>query len=130
MTKSASANLSLDEEDDAFVLKQTHSDGTVIAMRLSDEDLMSLAQSAPTFAQKALSKHTLPDESGMSPVIVTEVVRVGLHGDALGENILLTLFAPSGANQTYALSDDIVDALGNRLPAYLVEMRQRKPRAH
>lgn len=62
----------------------------------------------------------------MSAVFVTDVTRVGLAHDALGESILLTMIAGNGAQMMYSLSDEIAQTLAERLPVKLAEMRNLK----
>ena len=100
------------------MLRKTAGDGSITSMFLSDDDVLTLIQSVPSYSSRILSKRS-PSGADYSAVFVTEVARIGLHEDALGESILLSLYAPSGANQTYALSKDIAVALSDRLPIRL-----------
>jgi hypothetical protein len=89
---------------------------------------MTLGQSAPLFRQRVLSKF-YPSAEGISPVFATVTSQIGIHKDALGENILLTLVAPNGASLIYEIAPALAEELAQRIPVHLAEMRSAKPKA-
>lgn len=95
-------------------------------MTLSDDDVLALAQSAPAFRDRILAK-LHPAGGEYSAVYATPVVQIGLAPDALGENILLTMVAPSGAQVTFGLPPHIVGHLVERLPAHLAKVSAATP---
>jgi hypothetical protein len=118
--------LTLDPQGNDFVLRRTTPDGKTRSLVLSDDDVLSLAQSAPLFRGRILSKRN-PEGGTLSAVYATPVVQIGLAPDALGENILLTLIAPSDAEVTFELPPHIVGHLVQRLPAHLARALAAKP---
>jgi hypothetical protein len=120
------STLTLDPSDDGFVLHRTTSDGKTESLFLSDIDVLSLAQSAPVFRERILAKRN-PTGGGVSAVYSTPVVQVGLAPSALGENVLLTMVAPSGAQVSFELPPNIVQILIDRLPAHLAKALAAKP---
>ena len=118
--------LSLEPDGVDFVLRRVAEDGTITQMRLSENDILTLCRSIPNLQQEILSRHA-PKGADHSPVSVTEVVRVGLGQESLGERILLTLIAPSGGQATFAIPPQIVNLLIERLPVHLAQMIGTKP---
>jgi hypothetical protein len=118
--------LTLAPSGDNFILRRTTANGRTVGMTLSDDDVLTLAQSAPAFRDRILSKRT-PAGGKYSAVYATPVVQIGLAPDALGENILLTLVAPSGAQVTFGLPPHIVGHLVEHLPVHLAKASVATP---
>jgi hypothetical protein len=118
--------LTLDPSGDNFILRRTTANGRTVGMTLSDGDVLTLAQSAPVFRDRILSKRN-PAGGEYSAVYATPVVQIGLAPDALRENVLLTLVAPSGAQVTFELPPHIVDHLVERLPVHLAKVSGATP---
>jgi hypothetical protein len=119
------SGLDLREDGDDFILDVTARDGTTTQVKLTSEQLLTLAQSAPKFRERILSRRS-PTTAGIQPVLATTVVQVGLNQDALGQDLLLSLVAPTGTQLTYALPIQIVELLVERLPQWLDKMRRLK----
>jgi hypothetical protein len=120
------SKLSLDPDGDDFVLRRVMPDGTTTIMKLSETDVLTLAQSAPALQQQVLSRHA-PKGGDHSAVSATPVAQVALHDESLGEAILLTMIAPGGSRATFALPPHIVELLVQRLPVFLSRIVQTKP---
>jgi hypothetical protein len=118
--------LTLDPKGDDFILRHTAADGKTRSLSLSDNDVLSLAQSAPVLRDRILAKRN-PAGGGFSAVYATPVVQIGLAPDALGENILLTMVAPSGAQVTFGLPRHIAQHLAERLPDHLAQVQGPQP---
>ena len=118
--------LSLDPKGDDFILRRTSAAGKTMGMTLSDEDVLTLAQSAPLFRDRILSKRT-PEAGAISAVFVTPVERAHLTVDILENNVLLTMIAPSGASIGFSLPEEIARLLVERMPVYLAQLRAAKP---
>ena len=118
--------LSVDPKGNDFVLRRTDSNGTVAEIDLSDEDVLSLSQSAQLLRNHILSKRS-PAGGTVSAAFVTSVVQVGLAPDLLGENVLLTMVASSGAQVTFSLPLYIVDILVDRLPVHRARAAVKTP---
>jgi hypothetical protein len=89
---------------------------------------MTLAQSAELFRARILSRSG-PQGGEFSPVFATPAVQIGIHNDALLENILLTLIAPNGSSVTYELSPHLANELATPIPDHLLEILSAKTRA-
>ncbi len=124
---SGDSTLSLDEEGDDYVLTRTQPDGTTTNIILSPRDVMTLAQSAPLFRERVLSR-LYPPGGGASPVFATVAEQVRVAPDALGEAILLTLIAPNGAGVTFEIPAPLAQELAERIPVRLAEMAGAKPK--
>jgi formiminotetrahydrofolate cyclodeaminase len=121
------SQMTLDEEGDEFVLRQTQTDGSVKAVILTPYDVLALAQSAPKFRQRILSK--LHPGDGTDAVFATPVAQIGLHRDALGENILLNLIAHNDQGVVFELPLHLAEETAQRILAHVVGMRAAKPTA-
>jgi hypothetical protein len=119
-------SLTLDPHDNDFVLRRVDASGASAEIVLSDDDVLSLSQSAQLLRDRILSKRT-PVGGTVSAVFATPVVQIGLAPDALEENILLTLVAPSGAQVTFSLPSHIARHLVERLPVHLAKARAASP---
>lgn len=117
LTKNSSS-LSLDPSGDGFILRRTTGDGKTESLSLSDIDVLSLAQSAPVFRERILAKRN-PAGGSVAATYATPVVQVGLAPSSLGENVILTMVAPSGAQVSFEIPPNVVEILVNRLPAHL-----------
>jgi hypothetical protein len=122
----STSKLSLEPTDDGYVLRRVTVDGEVTAITLSEADVLTLVQSAPSLRQEILSRYT-PKGANHAAVAVTEAVQIELAPDSLGEKILLTPIAPSGSRITFAIPTEIAAALAERLSVHLAQMRNAKP---
>jgi hypothetical protein len=123
----AASGLELTEDGDGYILSVAGPSGESAQVKLTAEQVLVLAQSAPLFRERVLLRRK-PKAEGVEPVLVTQVVRVGLNEDMLRENILLTMIDNAGASMTFALPPEIVTLLAQRLPARLAEMLKSQPR--
>ncbi len=121
------STISLDEDGDNFVLTRTQPDGTTTSITLSPQNVMTLAQSAPLFRERVLSR-IYPLGGGVSPVFATVTAQARVAPDALGEAILLTLIAPNGAGVTFEIAPSLARELAERIPVHLAEMDGPKPK--
>jgi hypothetical protein len=120
------SKINLETDGDDFVLRKIMPDGTTAAMKLSEADLLTLAQSSLSLREQVLSRRN-PKGAEHSLVAAAEVVQIGLNQDSLGEAILLTLISPSGSQTTFAIPPLIANLLVERLPVHLAKMAETKP---
>jgi hypothetical protein len=120
------ASLDLQQQDDGYLLKKTNKDGTKIEILLSDDDIITLSQSAPNLRQEILSKRH-PKSGGVSAVFATVVAKINVSPDTLGEDILLTLVASNDTHTTFALPPEIAKILAERLPPLIGEVESANP---
>jgi hypothetical protein len=128
MTLSSASQISLDEAGDNSSLTRIDPDGARESIILSPLNVMTIAQSAELFRSRRLSR-SVPQGAGYSPVFATPAAQIGIHKDALLENILLTLVAPNGASVTYELSPYLANQLSTSIPNHLLEILSTKPKA-
>jgi len=121
------SKLSLDPDGDDFILSRKAEDGKITKIKLSETDILTLAQSVPALQQQVLSRH-MPSAGTHSAVAVTEVVQVALNDEGLGEKILLTMIAPGGSRAIFAIPPLIAELLVQRLPVFLARMAAAKSR--
>jgi hypothetical protein len=118
--------LTLDSKGNDFIMRRTTANGRTAGITLSDDDVLTLAQSAPLLRNRILSKRT-PGGGSVSAVFVTPVVQIHLTVDVLEENILLTMIDRSGAQTAFSLPDDIARHIAERIPEHLARVRAKKP---
>jgi hypothetical protein len=120
------SKLSLDPDGDNFVLRRVDANGTTTTMKLSETDVLTLAQSVPALQQLVLSRRK-PRGGSHTAVSATEVAQVALHSERMGEATLITMIAQGGAHATFALPRHIVELLAERLPVLLTRMVAANP---
>ena len=121
------SGLDLIEDGGDFRLSVTDETGNTTSVRLTPHQVLTLAQSAPSFRERILAPHN-PSGGAVQAVVATPVVQIGLNQDSLGEEILLTLIAPNGARATYAIPLHIAEHLVERLPVRVAELKKSRTR--
>jgi hypothetical protein len=116
-----SIGLDLQEEGDGYALMVTDADGETLKVPLTDDQLLTLAQSAPLFQARVLAKRSRK-AAGVSAVWSTPVEEALLNTDLLNEKILLTLVAPNKAQVVYELTPHLANNLVQRLPERILEI--------
>jgi hypothetical protein len=123
-----SVGLDLVDEGDGFSLLVNDANGKVSKVNLTDEQLLTLAQSAPLFQARVLAKLGRK-EAGVDAVYSTPVKEAILNTDLLGEKIILTLVAPNEARVAFELTPHLANNLVQRLPERILEiLAQQMPR--
>jgi hypothetical protein len=117
--------LDLKEEGDDFILIAADANGVASSIRLSEDQVMGLAQSGPVFREKIALRHS-PEGADASAVLVTPVVNLALQPDSLGEDILLTLISSTNGRVTFGLSPKIAQLLADHLPAVITQILSTK----
>jgi hypothetical protein len=117
----ATEGLSLEEDGDGYVLSATDKAGTTSTVKLTQEQLLVLSQSAPLLSKHALSK-LLPKGASVAAVVATPVGAFQVEPDALKANILLTLQSVTTGSLTFELSPANAHSLLERLFAALSEI--------
>jgi hypothetical protein len=120
------AGLDLVPDGDNFLLSVTYA-GVVTEIKLTPEQLLTLAQSAPLFRERILSQRH-PAPGNVDAVVATPVVQIALNTDSLDQDILLTMFGTSLAGQTFAVPSHIAQHLVDRLPTWIAKLRKPKTR--
>ena len=120
------SRLSLDPDGDDFLLRRRAADGTTTSIKLSETDILTLAQSVPNLQKVVLARHQ-PRGDSHSPLAATEVAQIELNVDSLGESLLLTPISPSGNRITFAIPPNVAELLAQRLPAHVAKLTSAKP---
>jgi hypothetical protein len=119
------SELTLDPDGEEFLLRKTFSDQTSQTMRLSEADVLKLAQSAQRLEAHILSKKSRP-EAGVQMSNVTPVAQIRLNNDLHSAEILLGLIDGQGAEITFSLAPEVAQSLADRLPVRLSQIAQAK----
>jgi hypothetical protein len=121
----AAGDLDLVEDGDGFILSVTNAAGKTIPVRLTEDQVITLSQSAPTYLGRILLRRN-PSAAGIGAVAVTHVARAEVNQDAIGENILLALVGPNGGRLTYRLSVQTAELLVDALRPELADLKAKK----
>lgn len=98
-------------EGNAFVLRQTDSGAE---MPLSEDDVLTLAQSAQILAEHIVAKHTPRGKVG-HPVVSIPAPKFRLNYDPLHGDLLLDLAQPNGREHHFAMPVATARALETEL---------------
>lgn len=120
--------LSLDQDDNGFVLRQKNSDGTIVAIQMLLEDLFGLKAIVDMWSSRHLQ--SLQEKSGSLRPIVTHAVQAAdLATDALRANILLALQSPRGDHMTFALPKKVAEKVAEEILSLLPQLED-DPQSH
>ncbi len=120
------SGLDLTSDGEDFALSVTDATGSTTTVKLTAEQMLTFAQSAPAVQEQILTRHNSSGEN-TEFVLTIPVTQIGLNEDILGENIMLTLIASDGEQLVYALPPNIAQRLSERLPVRLAQMQKKKP---
>ena len=110
--------LNLEPHGEGFLLTQSN---TGVSMIISDDDILSLAQSLPSLRDRVLARHS-PKGDSVSAVAMTPVTRIVLNTDVHKTEIHLTMADRHGARLGFALDADVAQLLAERLPVRVAEI--------
>lgn len=120
---SITAGLSLEEDDDDFILGAFDKNGKPQKIRLSEAQMLTLCQSAPAYRDRIVKRHS-PEAGDVSAVVVTPVSHIGVQPDSLKTSVLLTLQSETKGRLTFSLEPRGVQLLLEHLPRCLNEISQ------
>jgi hypothetical protein len=110
--------ISREPQGENFLLRLKETGSHDIELVLSPQNVLALANTAPSFRQSIMARDYPP-----GAVFATPVAQLRAVWDALGENVLLELrFRPDGS-----VIFELDPALGQRLPEDLRELDVDKP---
>ena len=118
--------LSFDEDDDGYIIRQKAADGAVTEIRFKRNDLHVLKVTIGLWSDRILSQHKV-DNAQAQPIVVHPVAQTRVLPDVLQANALLTVWAPSGAEITFAFSPLTAQALATDLLVALAQMQAANP---
>lgn len=110
--------ISLEPQGENFLLRLKETGAPDIELVLSPQNVLALANTAPSFRQSIMARDYPP-----GAVFATPVAQVRAVWDALGENVLMELrFRPDGS-----VIFELNPALGQRLLKELWDLEVDKP---
>jgi hypothetical protein len=122
---SDTAGLDLVEDGDDFILSVTDKNNAISKVRLTEQQMMTLSQSAPLYRDKIALRRS-PEGADISAAVVTPVTHVGIQPDSLKESVLLTLQSSTRGRLHFGLTPDIVRLMLKHLPKSLEEIEGAK----
>ena len=117
---------SFDQNDEGFVLRSKQADGTVTSIAMSAEDLAGFRTTVALWLDRRMSS-ALAASGSVRPIAVHRIAQVQVFPDALQQNVLLTVMAPSGEHMTLELPPLVAQHLADAIPALLAQMSAAKP---
>jgi hypothetical protein len=118
-------SLNLEEKDDGYVITRTDKGGHQTNLWLSEDDILTLSQSAAGLRQSILAKRN-PATGGVEAVFATVVSQFSVLPDTLSQDVLLTLVGPNGAQTIFAIPPEVAPLLAERLPKVVAEIASAK----
>jgi hypothetical protein len=112
--------LSLTEIDDGFLLRRTSTEVPALEFILSVDELFTLRETIALWTDRILSQRQ--GVTGLRAVVTHPVAQVRLDADALQQNVLLTVAAPSGEQMTFQMPRQVAHHLVTEIPAVLALM--------
>lgn len=106
-----------------FIVTHVDAQGEQTALSLSEADVLSLAQSAESFRDHIVARHT-PSGGGHPPVVTIPIARVGLNHTLLESDLLLSLFQTSGKEHLFSLPQQVAATLPEAVSNYLSAMNR------
>jgi hypothetical protein len=118
--------LSFVEDDEGFTLQQKRADGAVAAIRMSLGEVTSLKATISLWIDRMMSRYQV-GSGEVQPIVAHPIAQVRLLPDAVQENVLLTVAAPSGEQVTFSFPLTVADCIVAELPNLVAAMRAAKP---
>jgi hypothetical protein len=107
--------LTFDRDDEGFILRRKDNDGSIATFRISEDEFPGLKATISLWMDRMIQASQAVSGS-VQAVVAHPVARVRALPDALQENVLLTVEAPSGEQMTLsfppAIADYIVSEVG------------------
>ena len=118
--------LDLFQSESGYILRKTITNGDIYEIVLSDDDVLTLAQSAPQMALAVLSKQN----QAANPVSAILVRNLSLNTDHHRSELHLEIETQSYGRMIAAIPLPLAQSLSARLPSYLATMAQEAPKRH
>jgi len=107
--------ISFDETDDGFVLRHKDASGKIVSIPINREEFFGLKTTISLWSDRMIQASRAVSGS-VQAIVAHPVGRVRALPDALQENVLLTVEAPSGEQMTLsfppAVADYVVEEVG------------------
>ena len=118
--------ISFEESDDGFILRNKSADGTVVEIKIPPEQLHRLKAAIDLWTDRKILAVQLANGT-VQQAITHQVAEVKLWTDLVQENVLLFVKVPSGGTMTLAVPLSVADDLAQSLPHLLATIRAEKP---
>ena len=119
--------LSFDQSDDGFILRRKNADGNIVAITISRDELFGLKATMSLWSDRMIQASQAEFLGSVHALVAHPIARVRLIADAVRENILATVEAPSGEQMTLSLSKPVAEYIATELPAVLASLRADRP---
>jgi imidazole glycerol phosphate synthase subunit HisF len=110
-----------------FVVVRIDASGKRSRMALSEDNILTLAQSALRLRDHILAKRS---RSGVVAEAMTPVSQIEMQVDLHGSEIFLTMIDRHGARVGFSLPPAVAQPLAERLPVRLAEILRARPTSH
>jgi hypothetical protein len=114
--------ISLTETDDGFLLRRSMTDAAPVEFKLSQGELFALKETTALWTDRILSRRQV--STGLQAIVAHPIAQVRVVADAMRQNVLLTVAAPSAEQMTFEMSPYIAQHLASEIPVVLAEMQQ------
>jgi hypothetical protein len=117
--------LSFDQDDLGFVLREKKG-SAMTAIHFSEAEFWGLKGTIARWSDRILAQAQA--KSGAVQVVVAHpIAQIRAMPDAMRQNVLATLAAPSGEQTTFQFPPDVADALSFQISAVLRDISQDRP---
>jgi hypothetical protein len=103
MSTDITAGLDFTDEGDDFLLSVTDEGGQTTKVRLTEQQVLTLSQSAPAWRDR-LALRRSPEGGDSSAVVVTPVTGLFCQPDSLGRSVLVAFQSATELRMVYSLS--------------------------
>jgi hypothetical protein len=118
--------ISFDETDDGFVLRRKSADGHMDAIAIQRDEFFGLKATIDLWSDRMVQA-SQAESGSVHALIAHPIARVRLIPDAVRENVLATVEAPSGEQMTLSLAKSVAQYIATELPNVLSEMNADRP---
>jgi hypothetical protein len=126
MANELTAGLDFQEDGSDFILSVTGKDGGTTKVRLSEDQVIALSQSAPAWRERIVLRRS-PEGGDVSAVVVTPVTALSCHPDSLGASVLVTFQSATQLQMTYSLTPSGARLLLQHLGPSIAEVESARP---
>jgi hypothetical protein len=118
---------SFEESDDGYYILRHNEAGKVIEIRMTPEEFDGLKATINLWQDRRLSGYRVAAAGEVRPIVVHPIAAAVIWPDAVQENVLLTVVAPSGGQMILSVPLAVAADIAHALPDLLVQMRAANP---
>ncbi len=119
--------LSFDRDDEGFILRRKDDGGSVTTFRISEDEFPGLKTTISLWMDRMIQASQAATGS-VQAVIAHPIGRVRAFSDALQENVLLMVEAPSGEQMTLSFPPTVADYIVAEVGRVRDELRPDRPK--